>query len=49
MSWKTFICRAASRPATAMTSVSDSQPAIHSAAIGLDGVMLIGAEAGEGM
>src|ERR1700746_1730060 len=37
MSWKTFSSRVASRPATTITSIIESQPAIHSAAIGLEG------------
>src|SRR3954451_4612652 len=40
---KTLSSRVVSRPATAMTSISDSQPAIHKAAIVLDGVVFIGA------
>ena len=47
MIWKTFSSRVVSRPATAMTSISASQPAIHSAAIVLDGVAVIVAGAGE--
>lgn len=44
MIWKTLSSRVVSRPATAMTSISASQPAIHSAAIVLDGVVFIGGE-----
>src|SRR6185312_11886494 len=36
MSWNTLISRAASRPATVMISIKESQPAIHSAARDLD-------------
>ena len=43
MIWNTFSSRVLSRPATAMTSISESQPAIHSAAIDLEGVRSIGA------
>src|SRR5437868_14162729 len=46
ITWKTFISRTASRPATAITNVSDSHPVIHSAAIVLDGVVVIGAGCG---
>ena len=42
ISWNTLSSRSASRPATAMTSIRASQPAIHSAAIGLEGVRSIG-------
>src|ERR1700704_1603794 len=38
---KTFNSRVASRPATATISISVSQPAIHSAALGLEGVRSI--------
>ena len=44
MSWKTLRSRAPSRPATAMTSISESQPAIHSAALVLEGVRFMGAK-----
>ena len=37
ISWNTFSSRIASRPAIAMISISASQPAIHSAAIGFGG------------
>src|ERR1700716_1297178 len=37
----TFNSRVASRPATAMTSICVSQPAIHSAALGLEAVLSI--------
>src|SRR6478609_6221007 len=49
MIWKTFSSRVVSRPAIAMTSISESQPAIHSAAIDLDGVLFMGADAREGV
>jgi hypothetical protein len=39
MTWNTFTWRAASRPATAITRSWTSQPDIHSAAIGLEGVL----------
>src|SRR6476646_7131022 len=42
MIWKTLNSRVVSRPATAMTSISASQPAIQSAAMVLDGVVFIG-------
>ncbi len=42
ISWNTLSSRSASRPATAIISISASQPAIHSAAIGLEGVRSIG-------
>src|ERR1700760_4764472 len=38
---KTFNSRVASRPATATTSISVSQPVIHRAALGLEGVRSI--------
>src|SRR6476646_10574755 len=41
MSWNTLISRAASRPAIVMISISESQPAIHSAARVLDCVRSI--------
>ena len=41
MSWNTLISRAASRPAIAMISIRESQPAIHSAARVLDCVRSI--------
>ena len=41
MIWNTFSSRVASRPATTRISISDSQPAIHSAALGLEGVRFI--------
>jgi len=44
ITWKTFISRTASRPATAITSVSDSHPAIHNAAMVLDGVVVMRGE-----
>ena len=44
MIWKTLSSRVASRPVTATTSIRLSQPAIHSAALGFDGVRFIGAD-----
>src|ERR1700761_5285351 len=41
ISWNTLISRKASRPATATISVDESQPAIHAAAKGFDGVRSI--------
>ena len=41
MTWNTFSSRNASRPATATISIRASQPAIHSAALGLEGVRSI--------
>ena len=41
MSWNTLISRAASRPAIAMISIRESQPAIHSAARVLEWVRSI--------
>jgi hypothetical protein len=38
MIWKTFNSRVVSRPAMATISISVSQPAIHSAARGLEGL-----------
>ena len=42
MIWNTLSSRVASRPATATISIRASQPAIHSAALGLEGVRSIG-------
>ena len=42
MTWKTLSSRVASRPAIATTSIRLSQPAIHSAALGFEGVRFIG-------
>src|SRR5712672_341344 len=44
MIWKTFSSRRASRPAIATISIKASQPAIHSAALGLEGVRSISKE-----
>src|SRR5580704_2951513 len=44
MIWKTLSSRVASRPATATNSIRASQPAIHSAALGLEGIRSIGGE-----
>ena len=41
MIWNTLSSRIASRPATVIISIRASQPAIHSAAIGLEGVRSI--------
>ena len=42
MSWNTFSSRVASRPATAITSIKASQPDIHSAAFGFEGMFCMG-------
>ena len=42
MTWNTASSRVASRPATAMTSISVSQPAIHAAALVVDWGACIG-------
>ena len=41
MIWNTFSSRVVSRPATTRISIRASQPAIHSAALGLEGVRSI--------
>ena len=46
MTWNTFSSRVVSRPAIATISIRASQPAIHSAAIGLEGVRFIGGSVG---
>src|SRR6185437_13123970 len=42
MIWNTLSSRVVSRPATTRISIRVSQPAIHSAALGLEGVRFIG-------
>ena len=42
ITWNTASSRVASRPATAMTSISVSQPAIHAAALAMDWWACIG-------
>src|ERR1700722_17412657 len=42
MIWNTLSSRVVSRPAIATISIRESQPAIHSAALGLEGVRSIG-------
>jgi hypothetical protein len=46
MSWKTSSSRVVLRPATATISIGDNQPAIHSAALGLEGVRSMGGARG---
>jgi hypothetical protein len=43
MIWNTLSSRVASRPATTRISIKASQPAIHNAALGLEGVRFIAA------
>ena len=41
MTWNTFNSRSVSRPAMVTISIKASQPAIHSAALGIEGVLSI--------
>src|SRR3982074_3981573 len=48
MIWNTFSSRVASRPAPVTIKIKASQPAIHSAALGLEGVRFISGECQSG-